>query len=399
VKQAKDKQDIHDYATRVRLAIENIMRSEMSEQDKQSVIRFGDILKSQGISLGRVAKYLNHLKVLSCRLVELRGKGLLEANYNDVQGLASCLNASSYTPHTKRDFIITMKRFYQWARAPEVEYPKWRRRHTYPPEVEDLSTALKLSDRRLPSDLLFEEDIRTLISNADHPMVRAYLAFSDEVGPRIGEALNMRVKDVIHDGTDVICRLRGKTGERAIYLVKSVSMLSQWLDLHPFSGEPDAPLWINLSNNNARERWTYSASLKMLRSLAKKACLKKRIYAHLFRHSAASRDARSGFTEAQLCLKYGWVMGSRMPRVYLHLAGTDLKQKIMEVYGGKEVERPKPQTVKCPRCSAPNHPSQNYCFTCGSPLEPAAKTVELEEMKKELGEIKETLKALLSRGT
>jgi len=88
-----------------------------------------------------------------------------------------------------------------------------------------------------------------------------------------------------------------------------------------------------------------------------------------------------------------------MPRIYLHLAGTDLRQKIMEVYGGREVERPKPQTLKCPRCSAPNHPGQNYCFTCGSPLEPAPKTVELEEMKKDLSEIKETLRTLLSRKT
>jgi integrase len=397
MKDRNEKQDIHEYATRVRNAIGNIESSGMPEQDKEAVIRFGDVLRSQGVSLGRVAKYLNHLKVLSCQLVDLRGRGLLEAQYGEVQSLASWLNASTYTPHTKRDFIITMKRFYQWVRAPEAEYPKWRRRHRYPEEVEDLSIALKLSDRRLPSDLLSEEDVRVLLFAAGHPMVRAYVAFSDEVGPRIGEALSMRVKDLTNDGTDVICRLRGKTGERAIYLVKSVSILSQWLDIHPFKSNPDAPLWLNLSNNNAKERWTYSASLKMLRNLAKKADLRKRIYAHLFRHSAASRDARAGFTEAQLCLKYGWVLGSRMPRVYLHLAGTDLRQKIMEVYGGKEVEKPKPQTVRCPRCSASNHPSQNYCFTCGSPLEPGAKTVELEEMKKELSEIRETLRALLSR--
>jgi hypothetical protein len=86
-----------------------------------------------------------------------------------------------------------------------------------------------------------------------------------------------------------------------------------------------------------------------------------------------------------------------MPRTYLHLAGTDLRQKIMEVYGGKVPEKPAPQTLKCPRCSATNHPGQNYCFTCGSPLDPAPRTVELEEMKMELEEIKGTLRALLSQ--
>ena len=60
-------------------AVGNIEGSGTPDQHKQAVIRFGDVLKSQGISLGRVAKYLNHLKVLSCQLIDLEGRGLLEA--------------------------------------------------------------------------------------------------------------------------------------------------------------------------------------------------------------------------------------------------------------------------------------------------------------------------------
>jgi len=47
----------------------------------------------------------------------------------------------------------------------------------------------------------------------------------------------------------------------------------------------------------------YVHTLKMLKEKAVKAGIKKRIYPHLFRHSAATRDARY-LTESELRLKY-----------------------------------------------------------------------------------------------
>ncbi len=389
--------DIHNYQKRVHDALENIASSQLPSEDKVAILQFSDTLRAQGLSLGRIAKYVYHLKTLSENLVLISGCGGLEqADMQAISKLSGWLNGSSrYRPQTRKDFFVVLKRFYQWKRVPPQEYPRWRRRHLYPPEVEDLSTTLKFNETVLPSDLLTADEVNRLLSVANHPMLFAYIALSDEVGPRAGEILGMTIRSLTFDGTDVICRLGGKTGERIIYLVKSVSAISHWLSIHPLRDDPHAPLWLNLSNNNRHARWTYGGCKRILEELAKKAQIKKRLYPHLFRHSAATRDAKLGFTETQLCLKYGWVPGSRTPRIYIHLAGTDLKQKIMETYGGRQIERPKPQTIKCPRCSAVNHPGQNYCYTCGSPLEPAPKTVELEEMRKELREIKDALKSLL----
>ena len=393
--------DIHGYEGRVRQYLSLIERSDIPDEDKKALVGFSEVLRAQGLTLGRVMKYLYHLRVCAVSVKGLSGSpSLVGADANAVTKLAAWINASPrFKPETRKDFSVVLKRFFQWLRAPPEEYPKWRRKHVYPPEVEDLTATLKKKDMILPSNLFTPEDVASLLSACEHPMLSAFVAFMDEVGPREGEALSMTMGSVEFNGTDVICKLRGKTGERQIYLVKSVSMLSRWLDLHPFKAEPNAALWLNLSNRRRHEPWNCRACECALESLARKAGVRKRVYPYLFRHSAATRDARLGFTESQLCLKYGWVLGSRMPRIYLHLAGTDLRRKIMEVYGGTEVDRPKPQTLKCPRCSAANHPGQNYCFTCGSPLEPAPKTVELEEMKKELGEIRETLQALLSRKT
>jgi hypothetical protein len=73
----------------------------------------------------------------------------------------------------------------------------------------------------------------------------------------------------------------------------------------------------------------------MLSDLGKKTGTNKTVMPYLFRHSAATRDARLGFTEAQLCMKYGWVLGSKMPRVYLHMSNTDLYEKIELCFFGK----------------------------------------------------------------
>ncbi|MCL5068230.1 MAG: site-specific integrase [Thaumarchaeota archaeon] len=236
----------------------------------------------------------------------------------------------------------------------------------------------------------------------------AAISLDDEVGARPGEFLGMKIKDIIFDeGKRVVCRLGhqgGKTGERLILIIKSVSFVSRWLDAHPLKDNPDAPLWIGFSNTNKYEPWSYNAFRKMLSELAEKAKIRKKISPYLFRHSAATRDARLGFTEAQLCMKYGWTLGSKMPRVYLHMANTDLYSKILQTYGGEEMEKPKPQTLKCLRCHAQNHTSQRFCGNCGEPLNPldiSKMSIQLEEQKlqtkSEISELKETVTALEQR--
>jgi site-specific recombinase XerD len=337
--------DIHSYEERVRRYLILIAESSIPEEDKKALVEFSEVLRAQGLHIGRVMKYLYHLRVCAEAIADLSaGRSLRSADTKTITRLAAWLNGSPrFKPETRKDFNVVLKRFFQWLRAPSEEYPRWRRKHIYPIEVDDLTTVLKKNDTKLPSDLLSEEEVKRIIAASDHPMLSAFISFLDEVGAREGEALSMTIGSVIFNGTDVTCKLKGKTGERQIYLVKNVSMLSRWLDLHPFKEEPSAALWLNLSNNRRYEQWNCRACECALNRLAKRAGIKKRVYPYLFRHSAATRDARLGFTESQLCLKYGWVMGSRMPRIYLHLAGTDLRQKIMEVYGGRRLRNRLPR--------------------------------------------------------
>ncbi|MGC9209626.1 MAG: tyrosine-type recombinase/integrase, partial [Nitrososphaeria archaeon] len=358
--------------------------------DAELLLDFANLLMSQRLSHNRIHKYISHLRTMRMHME----RSFSEAGIKDIRKLVAWINSEDYTPNTKRDMLIALRRFYQWLRAPQDEYPQWVKKHRYPEEVDWISTRIKKNETRSPEDLLTEEEVNAMIRAADSPMVRAFIALESEIGARPSEILGLRIKDVIFDGNDVYVSLHGKTGSRTIYIIKSVSLLSQWLSVHPRRDDPQAPLWVNRSNYGRLNRWGYRACSKELARLAERAGIKKKVTVYLFRHSAATRDARLGFTESQLCLKYGWVIGSRVPSVYLHLTAGDLREKIMQVYGGKPVEQPKPQTIECPRCHAPNHPSQHYCSNCGAPLYGYQQSTVIEELRRELRELRDMLLSL-----
>jgi len=409
--------DIHEYSKRLEQAMTRVRNSTaIAAHDKTLIERFSNALRAQSLSTGRVEKYVNHLKTVAEMLPELTHaeRGLGGATKDDIEQLSIRIYESEkYRPHTKSDYVTVLKRFYQWLKAPPEQYNSWRKKHRYPPEVDDLNSSMKASQRFYPSDLLSEDEVNSMIQAAEWIMVKGAIALVDEIGPRPGEFLTMKVKDIMFQEDRVICRLAhnggGKTGERLILIIKSVPLVTAWMNAHPFRDDPEAPMWIGFSSTNRYEQWSYRAFKKMLDELGKKAGMKKKVMPYLFRHSAATRDARLGFTEAQLCMKYGWVLGSKMPRIYLHMANTDLYEKIAETYGGKPAKPPEPQTLTCTRCKRANHLSQRLCGWCGSPLheEDMAKySIELEEvaqrdntkiqeLEDQLAEMQEKLNLLL----
>ncbi len=95
-----------------------------------------------------------------------------------------------------------------------------------------------------------------------------------------------------------------------------------------------------------------------------------------------------------MCEFFGWVQGSDMPRIYIHLSGRDVDEATLRVYGlVKEDERqPKLTPVQCPRCSMLNDGESRYCSRCGLPL---AKDAQVDVVAEEML-IKELHNAILN---
>jgi predicted transcriptional regulator len=134
---------------------------------------------------------------------------------------------------------------------------------------------------------------------------------------------------------------------------------------------PSAPLWVSIGTSHRNTPLNYTTINALLRKLAEKAGVKKRVNPHTFRHSRATHLA-THLTEAQMKEYFGWTQGSDMASVYVHLSGRDVDKALLQIYGitkekeSKDTSELKPK--KCSRCSESNSATGKFCVKCGMPL-------------------------------
>ena len=165
-------------------------------------------------------------------------------------------------------------------------------------------------------------------------------------------------------------------------MIASAPKLQQWVENHPFKGNPEAPLWVTIGTSSRNKVWNYGTAKDVIKKIAKKAGIKKHVYPHLFRHSRATHLANH-LTEAQMKQYFGWVQGSDMASVYVHLSGRDVDNALLKLNGMKVEEGKKEDTLKakvCPRCGARNSPDAKFCSNCGLCLDDKT-AVEVDELR------------------
>lgn len=360
--------DIHDYKRRL-LRAEELIHNPMPEGDRLLLAEFERQLLSEGLTAARVAKYLDMLR----RIADMLAKPFEEASAEDIKDLVYRIERSDYSPWTKHDYKVALKRFYKWLKGGNEEYP---------PEVKWIKTTLKARDELLPEDLLTEEDVMRLVNAVDNPRDKAFIITLYETGARIGELGSMLIRDVRFEEGYTALSLKGKTGSRRVIVVASTPYLLNWVQNHPLRERPNAPLWVNLGTVNRYQAMSYPALAKVLKVAAERAGLKKKVHPHKLRHSRATFLA-SKLTEAQMNQIFGWRQGSKMPSIYVHLSGRDIDDAVLGVYGLRkpEGERPKLMPRICPRCNATNAYDARFCMRCGLALDVEA-ALELEEARR-----------------
>jgi integrase/ribosomal protein L40E len=372
--------DIHDYKRRLERAVKFLgAHPKVKEQNKTLIMQFIDRLKAEGLSVARQAGYVQRLTTIAVILA----KDFDKAEQPDVEQLIKAVNARDWAEWTKENYRVTVKRFWRWLK----KLPKGKD----PTETEWITIGKAESRTVLPEDLLTREEIQKLIHAAAHPRDKAYVAVASESGARPGEVLTLRVRSITFDEYGAVIVVRGKKGERRIRLVVSAPYLAAWLDIHPHRQNPDAPVWVNIGTTNHGHPYDYYAARKLLRELALRAHVGKRVNPYSFRHSQATYMANF-LTEAQMCEFFGWKQGSKMPSVYVRLSGRDIDNKLLELHGLKPKQNEKvEETVKvCARCQVRNPPASKFCSRCGSALSIKA-ALEADQRIGKAEEIMETL--------
>ena len=344
------------------------LHNPLSEKNIELIRDFEKQLFAESISTGRVEKYVRTLRTIA----ESFDKDFDQVTKKDVEDYVYRIERSDYSPWTKHDYKVVLKRFYKWLRKTGDEYPE---------EVKWVKTTMKAKDEILPEDLLTEDEIMKMINACDSPRDRAFIITLYESGARIGELGTLRVGDVVFEESYSRLILKGKTGSRRVIVVASTPYLATWIQHHPLKNDVDAPLWVNLGTVNRHDAMSYPGLAKLLRVAAVKAKLNKKIHPHKLRHSRATYLA-SKLTEAQMNQVFGWKQGSDMPSVYVHMSGRDTDDAMLGVYGLKKVEHEQSKMTPkiCPRCQVSNVVDSKFCSKCGLALDVKA-AAEIEDAR------------------
>ena len=350
--------DLYNYAERLKRKIAEINNSkDISKHNKEKILEFQRSCLAHGLSNARILRYLNDLPNVAKKL----NKNFEKLNKSDIETIMAEIESTNLAHATKTSYAVTLKKFYKWLNGGE-EYPKC---------VKWLRTTEKNNNNKLPEELLTDEEVKKMIELALNPRDRALLAVLWESGCRIGELLTMQIKHVSFEKEITRINIDGKTGMRRVPLIDSTPYLAEWVENHPFKNNPKAFLWVSIGTVNRYEPLEYAACRKMLRELAKKAGITKAINPHALRHGRATINARH-FTEAQMNQYFGWIQGSDISRVYVHMSGRDVDDAILKMKGIKKEEETVEKTLspkKCTRCGVINKSTGKFCINCGMALD------------------------------
>jgi len=345
----------------------------ISKENANSIEKFLDDCYAEGLTKKRVVKYRGHL----LNIAKMLGESFVRAKKEDIKRLVAGIERSDYMEWTKHDYKVTVKKFWKWLKQTE---------DTYPEEVRWIKTTFKKGRGKLPEDMLAQEDIRKLIESAVNIRDKAIISVLYESGCRVGELLSMRIKDVSFEEPACAIRVSGKTGSRRILLVNSTPYLANWISHCANKNDPQAFLWACIGTKNRNKVLKYNSVREMLISTAKKAGVKKKVNPHMFRHSRATFLANK-LTEAQMCEYMGWVQGSGMPAVYVHLSGRDVDDAILNIHGLKKPEDSKNKKElnfrECKVCGKSNEFEAKICQRCARPLD-IESAMELKGKEKRL---------------
>ena len=348
---------IYDFDKYLDSAERRIHEADYSQSSKDTIFEYESQLFLDGISKARVIKYLSHYNMFAKWL----GTDINAATETDIKRVVAKIERSDLSHWSKLDYKSAIRRIYRWLGKPEI--------------VEWISVRVKKNQTKIPEELLTEEEIKRMINEAGNSRDRAIVAVLYDSGCRISEMGNMKIKHVVHDQYGAVVTVNGKTGMRRVRLISSVPYLSAWLDLHPHRNNPDAYLWIGHGSTNNGNQLQYQAFRYLVRKLAKKAGIQKRVHNHLFRHSRSTELAQY-LTQAQMEEHLGWVHGSNMPSIYIHMSGKQVDSALLKMYGLAKEEDTQPQLspIKCPRCKTMNGSTSEFCSSCGMALNSVAAT-------------------------
>lgn len=353
-----------------------------SQRNKELIKKFQTSLFSKGTKQLRVAKLTWEIR----KICDWLKKDLDKTNKEDIELLIANINQNeNYAELTKSDYRRAIKSFYLWfededqrltnkndnVRNDANKMYKWLKKN--------VKSTIK-GAKHNPSSIITEEEVKKILDEGcENALEKALISTLHETGVRVGELLGMRIKHLKTKEKYAVIDVDGKTGERPVYIIRSMAYIYKWLEEHPDKKNPEALIWVSKANKYYGSPLKYYGVVRMLQRACKKAKITKKHNAHWFRHSRATILAQNKqYSDNILYKMMGWQIGSKQGQTYIHLSGHDSEIAFAECNGVIERERPEQKINFCD-CGASNPSESRYCFKCGKP---SSVSVLLEDVEK-----------------
>jgi integrase/recombinase XerD len=215
------------------------------------------------------------------------------------------------TKHTINSYLRATRPFLASAKAPMTDY------------------RLPKKPGRRQLDVLSRQEIDALEEAADFERDKLLVRLMGDVGLRVNEVLGLRRSD-LKDATRAMRVLGKGDKERDVPLTPAIfKRLRRYADV----GGPKDAAYIFMSHRrraNKVERLTRSGVDQLVRNLAVRAGIERRVWPHLLRHSAITNLLRKNVNPVVVMRIVGHANLNQITNTYSHLVTDDLSAALVE---------------------------------------------------------------------
>ncbi len=286
----------------------------------------------KSISANRCYKYLSHM----IKFNDYFKKDFDKIELNDTEKFIDDLNNDKFCMDNGKGFSEQTKLAYKISL---IKLMKWLYNSDTPPDIVGFFD-LTAKDRStyIPSYKEINEVLNSNISLRDKFIIRVL----SDGGCRLSEFAKSRIKDYekfrAKDGKDyykhTIHDENSKTYGRTIILKHSTEIIDEWFSLHPYKNNPEAlivPAKEYLNTNNGEDK---TLSVEAFNNCVKRNFVKvlgiDSITPKVLRKTSAT-EYGNNLTHAQMCYRYGWVMGSKQPQRYINRSGISEENNLFDL--------------------------------------------------------------------
>lgn len=356
----------------------------LTPSQKKSLRSYAEFCTLEGKRIKSVWNYINVLFALGRFLDK---KPFEKATKKDLINYIKSLQG--HAPTSIANWKTVIRKFYKWVYGGKY----LKKRGLYPSIVDDpvFETKKKPKAQHIQSkkDLLTKDEFLAMVK-ASNTRDRAVLMMLYEGGFRAGELISLNTNSIDFDknGAKVWVE-KSKTKTRYVRLVDAVPHIKAWLNKHKYE-EDNAPLFYSIGSFYGK-RLTIKAPREIVLRSAKRAGIKKHVFAHMLRHIAVTHCKHDLQIDVDDIAKRHGITPATVRNVYLHYDDSDVDSAYLRAKDGesdeekikRQEELRKTAPKKCENCGHVNPWDSHFCEKCKTPVD-LKTALERDEVKQRI---------------